>query len=249
MAKKKKASSLNIHDFFGTYNTYRIFALQSELSVFPFANQLGKAEKTTFTILHDFDYSSNQYSAYFSVFYAEYSQQDSIHCLLLQNKAIINNQEEHFVSKAEKNLSFQTLSLFDEYLYLFNNQGLRCFDAPLENVDYLLLLFAKKDIENEMFLQFIHNISLFNAKDASFLLERVQTSAEQKVSSFLKDFYCKYEVKANRLSRNRAATLLAPVKKIPILNQQFPIPVRLENEALAENMQLSEEYVRFLEGE
>jgi len=40
MAKKKKKTALNIPDFFGTCNTYRIFALKSELSVFPFANQL-----------------------------------------------------------------------------------------------------------------------------------------------------------------------------------------------------------------
>ena len=249
MAKKRKNQLLQIDHFFGTCNTHRIFALQSELSPFPFVNQLGKAENTTFTILHDFDYFSNQYSAYFSVFYAEYSQQESIHCLLLQNKAIINNQKEIFVSKAEKNLRFQTLSLFDEYLYLFNKQGLRCFDAPLENIDYLLLLFAKKDIENEMFLQFIQNISPFHAKDVSYLLERTQTASEAKVSSFLKDFYCKYEVKANIFSKSKAAALLAPVQQIPKENLQYPIPVRLENEMLADHVQLTEEYVKFLADE
>jgi hypothetical protein len=249
MAKKRKSQSLQIAQFFGTCNTHRIFALQSEYSVFPFANQLGKAENRTFTFLHDFDYHSIQYSACFSVFYADYAPHESIHCLLLQNKAIINNQEELFVSKAEKNLRFQTLSLFDEYLYLFNNQGLRCFDAPLENIDYLLLLFAKKDIDNEMFLQFIQNLSPFHAIDVSYLLEREQTSSEAKVSSFLKDFYCKYEVKANMLSQNRAAALLAPVKQIPKENLQFPIPVRLENETLSEHVQLSEEYLQFLKEE
>jgi hypothetical protein len=249
MAKKKKVSSLHLQDFFGTYNTYQIFALQSELSAFPFANQLGKAANTTFTILHGFDFQSNQYSACFSVFYAAYSQQEAIHCLLLQNRASINNQEEHFVSKAEKNLRFQTLSLFDEYLYLFNNQGLRCMDAPLQNIDYLLLLFAKKDIEKEIFSQFKKNISPFHATDVSFLLEREQTSSEAKVSAFLKDFYCKYEVRANRLSKKKAAVLLAPVQQIPKENLQFPIPVRLENESLAYHVQLSDEYVRFLREE
>jgi hypothetical protein len=248
MAKAKKNQSVNMAQFFGMCNTHRIFALQSELSAFPFANQLGKAENTTFTILHDFDYHSNQYSAFFSVFYAEYSQQESIHCLLLQNKAAINNQNELFVSKAEKNLRFQTLSLFDEYLYLFNKQGLHCFDAPIENIDYLLLLFAKKDIENDMFSQFIKNVSPFNAKDVTYLLEKEQTSSEAKISTFFKDFYCKYEVKANMLSKNRAAALLAPVQQIPKENQPSNL-ARLENEALAGNVQLSEEYVRFLKEE
>jgi hypothetical protein len=246
MAKTRKNQSVQMAQFFGMCNTHRIFALQSDLSAFSFANQLGKAENTTFTILNDFDCQSNLYSAYFSVFYAAYSQQESIHCLLLQNKAAINNQEELFVSKAEKNLRFQTLSLFDEYLYLFNNQGLRCFDAPIRNIDYLLLLYAKKDIENEIFLQFVKNISPFHAKDVSYLIEKEQTSSEVKVSAFFKDFYCKYEVQANLLAKNRAAALLAPVQQIPKENLQFPIPVRLENEALAGHVQLSEEYVRFL---
>jgi len=246
MAKKKKLQSLQIDHFFGTCNTYRIFALQSELSIFPFANQLGKTKNTTFTILHDFEYASNQYSAQFSVFYAECMQQESIHCLLLQNKAAINNQETLFVSKAEKNLRFQTLSLFDEYLYLFNNQGLRCFDFNLENIDYFLLLFAKKDIDNEIFLQFSKHILHFNAKDVSYLLEKQQTSSEMKVCSFFKDFYCKYEVSANLFSRNRETALLAPVQQIPTQNQQFPIPVKLENEFLVDNLKVSNEYLHLL---
>jgi hypothetical protein len=249
MAKKKKKPSLNIQDFFGTYNTYRIFAMRSELSAFPFANQLGEAEHTTFTILPGFEYNSDKFSALFSVFYAEYSQQESIHCLLLENKAAIANQQEIFISKAEQKLSFQTLSLFEEYLYLFNKQGFRCFDFDLEDIDYLLLLFAKKDIENEMFMQFLKNIALFKAKDISYIIKREQTSIQMKIVSFLRDFYCKYEVKAHQFSRSKKMDLLAPVQQIPNQNLQFPIPVRLENESIADNFHLSNEYFYLLRDE
>jgi len=150
MAKKKKAPLLKIPDFFGTYNTYRIFALQSKLSAFPFANQLGQAQYTTFTVLPDFEYASNNFSAHYTVFYAELSKQESIHCLLLENKSVIDQQQQ-FVSKTEKKWHLQTGFLFEEWLYIFNNQGLRCFDIALVDIDYLLLLFAKKNIENEMF--------------------------------------------------------------------------------------------------
>ncbi|MCL2290096.1 MAG: hypothetical protein FWC34_05240 [Bacteroidetes bacterium] len=245
MAKKQKNPSLNIHDFFGTYNTYRIFALQSGLSIFPFANKLGQAERTTFTILPDFEYTSNQISARFAVFYAEYFQKEPIHCLLLENKMLIN-PEERLVSKTEKKLTFQTGFLFDEWLYLFNNQGLRCFDSAFADMDYFLLLFAKKNIENDMFLQFLENISSFKATDISYLLEGQQTAAEAKIVAFLRDFYCKYEVKANQLARKRKANLLAPMQQIPNQNLQFPIPIRLENDAVTDNLQLSEEYLAFL---
>ena len=248
MAKRQK-NILNIHDFFGTYNTYRIFALKSELSVFPFANQAGKAIQTIFTALPCFEYNSDKYAALFSVFYAEYSQQESLHCLLVENKAAISNQREIFISKAEQKLSFQTLSLFDEYLYLFNKQGFRCFDFALEDMDYLLLVFAKKNIENEMFLQFSKKLELFKARDISYILEKQQTSMETKIVSFLRDFFCKYEVKANYFSGKRKMNLLASVKQIPKQNLQFPIPVRLENNAVAENFQISEEYLHFLEDE
>jgi len=196
--------------------------------------------------LPGFEYNSDRFSALFSVFYAEYSQQESIHCLLVENKAAISNQQELFISKAEEKLPFQTLSLFDEYLYLFNKQGFRCFDFDIEDIDYLLLLFARKEIENEVFLQFLKNILPFKAKDVSYLLKKEQTSGEAKIVSFLKDFYCKYEVRANQSSRKRKLELLSPVKQIPKQNLQFPIPVRLENDAVADNLQISEEHLALL---
>jgi len=248
MAKKKK-NTLNIHDFFGTYNAYRIFALKSDSSVFPFANQLGQAIQTTFTILPCFEYNSDKYFALFTVFYAEYSQQDSFHCLLVENKAVISNQQELFISKAEEKLSFQTLSLFEEFLYLFNKQGFRCFDTDFEDIDYLLLLFAKKNIENEMFSQFLKKIETFKVKDVSYLLEKNQTSNETKIVVFLKDFFCKYEVRSHQFLRKKEKDLLAPITQLPRQNLQYPIPILLENNALADNLQLSSEYLRFLEEE
>jgi len=245
MAKKKTAPSLKIPDFFGTYNTYRIFALQSELSAFPFANQLGQAEQTTFTVLPDFEHISGQFSGQFSVFYAEYCQKETIHCLLLENKALLN-PEERIVSKAEKKLTFQTGFLFDEWLYLFNNKGLRCFDLEFADMDYLLLLFAKKTTENEFFEQFLQNISSFKAKNISYLLERQHTSDEIKILSFLRDFYCKHEVRANQFSRRKKMDLLAPVRQVPTQNLQFPIPILLENDSIADNLHLSDEYLALL---
>jgi len=245
MAKRRKNPSFHIHDFFGTYNTYRIFALQSGLSAFSFANKLGRAERTTFTILPDFEYTSNQIAARFAVFYAEYSQEEPIHCLLLENKMLIN-PEDRFVSKTEEKLTFQTGFLFDEWFYLFNNQGLRCFDSTFADMDYLLLLFAKKNIESEMFSQFKENLSSFKIEDVSYLLEREQTSVEARIVSFLRDFYCKHEVKANQFSQKRKTNLLAPVQQIPNQNLQIPIPVKLEHDAVADQVQVSEEYLVFL---
>jgi len=252
MAKKiikNNKKSLNIPDFFGTYNTYRIFAMQSELSEFSFANQLGKAVQTNFTILPDFEFTSTKFTAQFSVFYAEYSQEESIHLLLLENKTIKFNQQDIFVVKTEKKLHFQTLSLFEEFLYLFNSQGLRCFESEFENADYLLLLFAKKDIENEVFSYFLKNITPFKAKDVSSLIEKEQTSSETKIVSFLRDFYCKYEVKAFHLSKKRKMELLAPMKQIPKQNFQFPIPILLENNSITDNFYLSETNLAILREE
>jgi hypothetical protein len=184
MAKKKKKPWLNSPDFFGICNTYRIFALKSNLSPFPFANQLGKILSATFSVLPDFEYASNRFSAHYTVFYAELSRQESIHGLLIENKAVIDQQQQ-FISKTEQKLQFQTGFLFEEWLYLFNNQELRCFEWELEDVDYLLLLYAKKDIEKDTFLHLSKHLDPCNAKDISFLLERHQTSAQEKIVAFL----------------------------------------------------------------
>jgi len=244
--RTKKPSLLEIPDFFGTCSTYRIFGLKSEVSTFPFVNRLGKTLQTTFTVLADIENSRDQFSARFNIFYAELSQNESIHCLLLENKALIFNQEEIFVSKAERKLPFQTLSMFDEYLYLFNNHEPRCFEVEFEDIDYLLLLFAKKDIENEMISVFSKKLTSFQAEDLSFLLEKKQTSAQEKMVTFLQDFFCKYEVLGTQFSRKRKMALLAPIQQIPVQNLQNQIPARLENEIAADNFQLAEEYLAFL---
>jgi len=245
MAKGKKNPSLDIRDFFGIYHTYRIFALQSGLSAFPFANKLGQAERTTFTILPDFEYVSNKIAGRFTVFYAEYSQKAPIHCLLLENKMLVN-PEDRIVSKTEEKLTFQTGFLFDQWLYLFNKQGLRCFDSTFVDMDYLLLLFAKKNIEEEVFLQFKENLSSFKIEEVSYLLEREQTSSEAKIAAFLRDFYCKHEVKTNQFLQKRKAHLLAPVQQIPKQNLQFPITAKLDHNVMVDHLQVSEEYLAFL---
>jgi len=237
---KKKNPSLSIHDFFGSYNTYRIFALRSERSMFAFANKLSKALNVSFTLLSDFEYVSDKLSANFAVFYAEYAQQETIHCLLLENKTA-TNQQELFSSKTVKKPNLVNYSLFEESLYLFNNNGLHCFELEFPDMDYLLLLFSKKNIENDIFAQFSKNLTPFKAKDISFLLKREQTSAEAKKVSFLRDFFCKYEVHANRFLRRKKMELLSPVKQIPVQNLQYRFSPIIETDSLYDNLQLSSE--------
>jgi len=245
MAKKRKPPSLHIQDFFGTYNTYRIFALKSEQFNFTFANKLSKALNVSFTLLSDFDYVSEKLSAKFAVFYAEYAQQEPIHCLLLENKTG-TNQQELFSVKTGKKSHLVNYSLFEESLYLFNNNGLRCFESEFSDVDYLLLLFARKNIEEESFSHFLRNITPFKAKDVSYLLKREQTSSETKIASFLRDFFCKFEVKGNQFSRRKEMELLAPVKQIPRKNLRYPITEYLENNSISDNIHISEKYLKLL---
>jgi hypothetical protein len=113
-------------------------------------------------------------------------------------------------------------------------------------MDYLLLLFAKKEIDEEMFLRFFNNLESFKVQDVSYMLKKEQTSAEAKIVAFLRDFYCKYEVKANQFSRRKERDLLAPVKQIPTQNLQFPIPIRLEYNTISDYVQFSEENLALL---
>jgi len=248
MAKKKKTPLLKIVDFFGICNTYTIIALKSELSAFPFANTLGKLLNTSFALLPDFEYASHQFSAHYTVFYAELTRPDSVHCLLVENKAVIDQQQQ-FLSKTEQKWNLQTGFLFEEYLYVFNKNGLRCFDVEFSDVDYLLFLYAKKNRGKDATYQFSNRLDIFQAKDVSFLLEQQQTSNQEKIVVFLRDFLCKYEVNANRFSIKRKLNLLAPIQQIPSSNLHFSFPVRLENEGVADNLQVAEDYLELLRTE
>jgi len=245
MGKKNKKHSLSIQDFFGTFTMYRIFSMKSDFSVFNVANKLSQALDVTFTVLPDFDYVSDKLSAKFTIFYAEYCRKESIHCFLLENKTK-TNQQELFGAKTEKKPHLINYSLFEESLYLFNNNGLRCFEIKFSDLDYLLLVFTKKDVENDRFSQFSSLISSFKANDISYILEKEQTSAEAKTASFLKDFLCKYEVNANQFSERKKLEILSPVKQIPPQNLLYRITIPLENKSLKSNSQISEEYLALL---
>jgi hypothetical protein len=248
MAKSRKIHSIAIHDFFWAYNTYRVFALKSDLSVYNFANKLSKTLQVPFTALSDFDFFSDKLSAQFAVFYAEYTQKEPIHCFLLENKTE-TNQQELFDSKTAKNSNLINYSLFKEPLYLFNNIRNYCLKLDFSDMDFILLLFSKKDSENEPFSQFLKNIAPFNVIDASYLLHRKRTSVDRKNVDILEDFFCKYEVSANQFLKRRKMDLLAPVKQIPNINLQYPIPVLLEHDSISDNLQLSDEYLALLREE
>jgi hypothetical protein len=245
MAKRRKQTSLDIHDFFGAYNTYHVFALKSELPVFPFVNKVKQTTHLSFSFLSDIERVVDNFSARFSVFSAELAHQEPIHFLLLENRAVVDQQMQ-FKSKAEKKLPFQTGFLFEEKLSIFNNYGYSSFSITQPDIDYLLIVYAKKGIENEVFNQTMSRFTPFSVKNISYLLERSQTSLEVAIRKFLRDFIYAHEVKANQFSRRKKLDMLGPVRQIPVQNLQFRIPATLENESLPENVQIPEKYLELL---
>ncbi|MDR0205687.1 MAG: hypothetical protein LBI45_00245 [Bacteroidales bacterium] len=245
MAKRRKPSALDIQDFFGAYNTYHIFALKSELPLFPFVNKVKQTAHLTFSLLSDIERIVDNFSARFSVFCAELAHREQIHFLLLENRAVVDQQMQ-FKSKTEKKLPFQTGFLFEEKLSIFNNYGYFSFGISQPDIDYLLIVYSKKGIENEVINQILSRFTTFGVTDISYLLERSQTSLEVAIREFLRDFICVHEVKANKFSRRKKLDLLGPVRQIPPQNLQFPVPATLENESLPKNVQISEKYLELL---
>jgi len=245
MAKRRQPSSLDIKDFFGEYNSYQVFALKSELPVFQFVNKVKQTAHLTFSLLSEIERVVDIFSARFSVFCAELPQQEPIHFLLLENRAVVDQQMQ-LKSKAEKKLPFQTGFLFEEKLSIFNNYGYSSFGISQPDIDYLLIVYAKKGIENEVLNQTLSRFYPFAVNDVSYLLERSQTSLEVAIREFLRDFICVHEVKANKFSRRKKSDLLGPVRQIPVQNLQFPVPATLENESLPENVEIPEKYLELL---
>ena len=245
---KQQLHNVQIGDFFGVYSTYRVFALKSTKPALNFADNLSKTLNVAFTALPDFHYEADNLSACFTVFYAEFKQKESIHCLLLENKTE-TNQQELFSLKLEKNSRLLNYSLFAEPLYLFNankKTGYRCFKSKCKDVDYLLFIFAKKDIDSELFSQFLKKITPFKAEEVPYLLKQKQLLVEGKRISLLVDFLGRYEVIANELTKRKKLDILGPVKQIPKQNLESSITISLSSDPLTDNMQLPEEYLALL---
>lgn len=219
MARKKKEQEINYFEMFGTSKEYRILLLESPLNLFRMALKARHLFCTDFHYLGKHISNPKHLNAHFEMMYGFIQQPENrIDIVLLENKTTQFNQQTVLRSNKEKNLGFQTLSLFEEPYYLFNSQGFSSYKTQYADCDYIVLFSIDK---NNNDLDKYVNILLKSEKrkchDITHLLAEEKENAERL--HFLRELFWETEIGVNQFHQKKVKQLLDKQQIIPPENQ------------------------------
>ena len=248
--KGKNEYNKQVNIFFGTKNEYKIFALKSDLSLIPFTAQFEKKIDTQFSYLTNIETNQNGYKAHFNVMYSLVSKEENLHCSIIENKTSLFNSEKLISSSAEQKLPFQSLSLFNDTLYLFNNEGLNIFKSTFSYYDYLIFIHVDKERNIDTLFHKIDEKKDFKLIDISPLLEKTENIKDMKVEIFLKNIFCSLEVFISKYHQNKIQTYLGSFHKVPESNIVNPLKLEIDSQ-ITENLTFNviPEYISMLTNE
>jgi len=212
---KKKKFNAKITDFFGSKNEHFIFAVKSDLPLLAFAHQSGQKLNCSFSYLFDNEVQVNSLQSSFHVMYANISEDRNIHCYIIENKTIRYDKSIFLKSKKEKNCSFQTHSLFEDYLYMFNNQGFSIFSCSFTDIDYLIFAFTDKESHFSDFREKMFSFSQKNCAEITDMLHAKKDKKEIERTHFLQDLFCTMELKSSEQNQENNHKGMLPRFTIP----------------------------------
>ncbi|MEG1555829.1 MAG: hypothetical protein RR356_03800 [Bacteroidales bacterium] len=214
---KKKPQRHNLKGFFGNTKDYYVFAVKSDLPLFSLALHLCRYFGCEFSYLGELESFENEYDTHFKMVYSKASEMDDIHFTILENKTTLFHHSAYPKSKNERNLNFHTLSLFDEYLYIFNAQGIYLHSWQYVDYDYVFLIYTEKGRNIDDFLSKLLQYEKFKSKEATDLLEIAKDGNSKRVY-FLQDLFCMVEIKISEFYKKKQNDLLSLRKEIPTAN-------------------------------
>lgn len=222
--KKKKTPSIGITDFFGTTRNYYILGAESDLGLYPFTLKVQRFCQGSFSYLGEFEPAVTDLGASFRMMYSPFSNREKINMIILENKTFGFNDAYLLKSNKEKDLQFQTLSLFEEPFYIFNRQGTFLHKIPVYPhinpaviFDYLILIFTEKEQNIDEFISFLCREKKIHCYDISPILNG-SSSADKKRILFIQELFCHAEVKISKFLQQKDQDLLAEKKSIPARN-------------------------------
>ncbi|HPE39502.1 MAG TPA: hypothetical protein PLI77_00260 [Bacteroidales bacterium] len=245
--KDRKPTTIPVEEAFGTIKKYQVFAVKSNQNLIPFVVSFEKMIQSSFTFLTDFEVNPNQHAAHFNVMYALLSKEDQIHCCIMENKTTNYSSDTSISSNKEKNLPFQTLSLFDDMLYLINSEGFKIFKADVKDYDYLIFIFADKEKIITPYINVFQSYQPFRTIDISYLLEPSAKKEHKNGKLFLQNCFCNFEIKITKFNKQKLLTRLGPQNKIPKENLQYSYKIEID-ETITDNLtqNVNDDYLKFL---
>lgn len=212
MARTKKPT-YNFNDFFGNTNQYHLLGAQTGESFFAFLAQLERYLHTDVRTIGDIEYHSKDYDCQYQMAFSRITELCQITLIILENKSTLFNQKGYPTAKKERNLSFHTLSLFDEYCYILNAQGIYIHPWEHTDCDYLLLYYAHKDSNINSFHDRIQCIPKARVKTTDNLFaEDVPDKEKSAKRKFFEDIFCTAEIKIAQWEQDNTKRLLGNTK-------------------------------------
>jgi hypothetical protein len=196
--------------------------LKSQLDLIPFTASFEKIIHQQFSYLYDYTVNPEKFNAHFNVMYSLFSR--DIHCCMIENKTLHYNDEETLSSNKEKKLPFQTLSLFQDVLYLINKNGFSIFKAEVKDYDYLIFIFTEKEKGIDHYTDLFLDNSTLKTIDLSYLVEKDTPNLNKIIFQFLKTTFADFELKITEFHQNKLNQLLG--EKNRINNENFFVPLK-----------------------
>lgn len=244
---KDKKVNIDVQNSFGSIKQYKVFAVKSSQNLIPFTATFNRIVSGHFSYLTDLIVTPDTYSAHFNVMYALLSKEESIHCCIMENKTTTYSDQASLTSNKEKNLPFQTISMFEDVLYLFNKEGYKVFKANLNYYDFLIFVYADKEKILEPYLDPIFKYTPFKTVDLSYLLNPVGGKETKNIFEFLKDCFYKLEINITNYQYSKLSKQLGNNNKIPKENILFPLKLDIDDEITNKLTQnVNDDYLRFL---
>lgn len=245
--KDKTKLHKEIKDFFGTKNEYSIFAVKSNLSLFPFTSNFEKITSTQFYYLTTIEADPTNYKGQFNVMYSLIFKEENTHCYIIENKTTHYANKEIIQASVEKKLSFQTLALFDDTLYLFNKEGLAIFKSFFAYYDYLILVHNQKNKDISNLLNALFEQKQLKPIDISPLLSAKNNKQDKTIELFLQNTFCSLEVSTLEFHHKQTISKIGSIFKIPDENIVTPLKIPIEAKITNKlTFSFNAEYLRLL---
>lgn len=209
----RKTENILLDDFFGKTTDYYLFAVKTGFSLFRLASKLESLFSTNFYCLGEISFQDKQDLKY-TMLASLICKDEEINAVIIENKT--SQPDLYTTFKTEKELSFSTLPLFHDDFYIFNNAGLKFYKWDFSNVDYLLLIYTKKEREvNQVFKQ-LESLARINCINVSAIINDYKRKSDKV--TFLQKLFCEVEVRNSQFRLEQKRSFLTGRREIPKQN-------------------------------
>lgn len=195
-------------DCFGMTKQYTMLMVKSQHEPMRFASLLSKLYQRPFSFIADyapdFTHPDIQFPTYFSVI----DPSKNVNMLVMANRTTVPAVVDQVFNP------LQSMSLFDDYFYFFNQKtNKKLFSSPLRNYDFLIFLYSDKDYNIAEVIDKLGSQPSFMMQDVSEMLQP-DGKTQKKQVTLLQNLIEYFGVEMNEVQEEKIRARLRN-KEIP----------------------------------